>query len=461
MTFPVPTLARHIAALAVFGHFFAVGCAAKDDKGSNTNANAPCLNELKGECGEECSSDTQCGNFLYCGGEGICTSDCTEAGKQCTGDCEDGRCVNGVLVNPQMPPANSGAIIVSPGSTGGTGGITEGCATDTSNAMLSDVNMYIMFDQSLSMLDDNKWPDATDALVDFLQDQGTNGLNIALRFFPSNLPVAGCVDENAGEPEFCQAALCEQPLVNIGLVDSANGDTQRTALVSAINDADPGSGIAGAINADGSPNYQRGGGTPISAALGGAIDWSVKYQASHPDQKTVVVFVTDGEPHGCDESTNAISAIAADGAQRGIPTYSIGLDGSAPALMRAIATAGGTGDPFMIGSGANSSADLLNALNQIRGSAVACDFVIPNSARVNPNLVNVTLTTGGTTGTLVKVNTEADCGDNPTSGEWYYDNNQTPTRVILCQNACDSAGQDGSALKVVFGCTTQTGVNPT
>jgi hypothetical protein len=299
--------------------------------------------------------------------------------------------------------------------------------------------------------------DASDALVDFLQDPGTDGLNIALRFFPSNLPLEGCVDENADSDLSCSTSACEQPLVNVGLVTSQAGDPQETLLVSAIQEASPGSGVQGAIDDNGNPDYQRGGGTPISAALGGAIQWSAKYQQQHTDQKTVVVFVTDGEPYGCNESTTAIAALAAEGSNAGIPTYSIGLEGSAEDLMRAIAQSGGTGDPFFIGSGDNASQDLLQALNEIRGKALSCDFEVPDSnggGQINPNQVNVTLTAGGATNSFFKVESADDCDS---SSAWYYDNNANPTRMILCQAACDQVlSQADASLEIVFGCATTT-----
>ena len=70
--------------------------------------------------------------------------------------------------------------------------------------------------------------------------------------------------------------------------------------------------------------------------------------------------------------------------------------------------------------------------------------------------MNVQLDSQGNTQLLYKVKDASACG---TSGGWYYDNDTSPTKVILCPVSCDQAQQQvqstgNATLSVVFGCTT-------
>jgi len=67
--------------------------------------------------------------------------------------------------------------------------------------------------------------------------------------------------------------------------------------------------------------------------------------------------------------------------------------------------------------------------------------------------VNVTLTQGETVTIIPQVGSGGACpADQPA---WYYDVPSAPTKIHLCENACDtvSAAGDGANLNVVAGCT--------
>lgn len=332
------------------------------------------------------------------------------------------------------------------GSGNGGGAINPdaACAVEKDEATLAPVNMLIMFDRSGSMNNNDKWNDASDALVAFFQDPGTAGLRVALRFFPHDQPAAGC---NNGQ---CSIPACSQPLVDLAPLTAAAapGDAQEDALVSAVQGESPGGG----------------GGTPIYAALGGSEVWATAYAQAHAAEKVVVIFVTDGAPNGCDENINNISQLAADAlASDGVYTYAVGLEGSNESDMDAIAQAGGTTQGFFIGSGSSATADLLAALKAIQGSQLSCEFVVPKTSSsgqaVDPKKVNVNFTPGGgTTETLGQVPSAADCG---TDGGWYYDNPTAPTKITLCPVTCATAQSDKEAkIEILLGCATQIGNPP-
>ena len=67
--------------------------------------------------------------------------------------------------------------------------------------------------------------------------------------------------------------------------------------------------------------------------------------------------------------------------------------------------------------------------------------------------VNVQLNTGTSADNFVYVGSPAGCAQSPTNG-WYYDDPKNPTKVILCDQACDQVrgAPPGYELDVVFGC---------
>jgi hypothetical protein len=338
------------------------------------------------------------------------------------------------------------------------GEVTEdaACGTGRADANLLPVNLMMMFDRSGSMVNEdsidpvtllNRWDTATQGLITFFQDPTADGLGVALRFFPHDEPVAGCTSSN----DACDAAACAEVLVDMGTLtaESAPTDAQEAALIDAIEMYPP--PMSGSMGA----------GTPIYAALDGALRWASAYQLEHAEQKTVVVFVTDGEPNGCNEDFDDISDLAADALDMaGVSTYAIGLadsmgNGVNQDDMNQLAAAGGTEEAFFINDGPTASAALIEAFNAIRGMSLSCDFPMPEATNdgnpVDPLLVNVTFTAGdGTESTFTKVTDAAACG---TATSWYYDDETAPTRIYLCPAACDAVASDPMAkFQVLVGC---------
>ena len=318
------------------------------------------------------------------------------------------------------------------GGSSSSGGF-EACATATVEGDRIPVQMLIMFDKSGSMLEDQKWAGAKAALIAFFQDEDSAGLNIALRFFPDDEPVAGC-NESA-----CSAAACATPLVEVGELNAlpAHSDPQQQALVAAVESKAP------------------GGQTPMYAALAGAEQWATAHASA--ETMTAVVLVTDGEPNGCTEDTNAIAGLASDAlASDDVHSYVIGMNGADIAQLDVIASAGGTDAAFVIGNGSVHN-DLVEAFEAIGTAPISCVLPMPESSPVgqdvNPAEVNLSYTAGdGSTETLPQVMGATDCG----SGEgWFYDDVTNPTTLTLCDTTCVRVqGDAGAQLQVVIGCET-------
>ncbi len=84
---------------------------------------------------------------------------------------------------------------------------------------------------------------------------------------------------------------------------------------------------------------------------------------------------------------------------------------------------------------------------------VPCQYDFPTvSGIINPNNISVAFQPGtGADRSFTKVTNEAACGS---SGyEFYFDDNANPTRLFLCQNACDLVrADDAGSLELDFGC---------
>jgi hypothetical protein len=345
--------------------------------------------------------------------------------------------------------AGTGSITLPSGTAGSaSGGGFEKCATSTSKADPRPVNMFIQFDRSGSMMYDtrgellpiDKWSQAVDALNAFFTDAKSDGLKVALRFFPDDKPVPGCTGDTGGA---CDATACAQPLVPLGLLAAAAGDPQETALLAAIAGATPASPMTDAGRT----------GTPMYPALQGALTWAATTQMSLPNERVVVVLVTDGSPQGCQMRIAEIAALASDAyEQYGIMTYAIGIQGSQEQAMHQIAEAGGTERAYFSGDAATAQQDLLAALNAIRGNVLACSFSLPTGENIDPNKVNIQFTgPDGTVQTLARTDA-ANCS----GGGWYYDDPAAPKSLQLCESTCmlvQGAGQ--AKIDLVLGCATK------
>jgi hypothetical protein len=349
----------------------------------------------------------------------------------------------------------TGNVIMTSGGSAGMAPVDPdaSCGKGTASANLKPVNMVVMFDRSTSMEEcidgsnheeapcptGSRWDSASSALSAFFQSPEAAELGVALRFFPHDLPAVGCSQDT------CDVNACAQVLVDMGTLtaDPAPTDTHEAALVAAVGTSGP----------------TESQGTPISAALDGALTWGATYQAAHPEQRTVVVLVTDGEPNGCD-GWNDIHQLAADAlAASGVTTYAIGLTGTGQAIsqdsLNELAEAGGTNEAFFISDSATAAAELTATLNAIRGMAIACDFPLPSSTTsgmaIDPRLVNVNYTpTGGAEVLLGLVPSRDDCGTSPA---WYYDDPANPTRIHLCLSTCDTVSADANAtISILAGC---------
>jgi hypothetical protein len=209
--------------------------------------------------------------------------------------------------------------------------------------------------------------------------------------------------------------------------------------------------------------------TPMTVAADATLSALAARAAAQPGRRAALVLATDGLPTGCGNGETIDGVVArlqqARASTPAIPTYVVGVFAAAevaearPALER-FATAGGTGTPFILATGQDLGQRLLEALQEIRGLAVACDYALPaaQAGAIDINKVNVRTTSQGQPADLGYVGAADRCTDR---GGWYYDPppgmGTRPARLVLCPASCARLRGDPAAqVDLVFGCATRT-----
>jgi hypothetical protein len=363
------------------------------------------------------------------------------------------------------------------GASGTTGSpMQDGGVVDLTDDQVNDLNgascagwsaepetqpavLQLVVDTSLSMdeppgggrrrnNEPTKWDITRDALQEVL---GTlpEELAVGLFFYPNM--------ETNGSDEPRPVAEC----VNLdeGIAVAPLTDEHRENLIESFDDTEP------------------NGWTPTHGAYEHALETSL-LPSDLPGNK-YLLLITDGIPtltHDCEGDTNQggaepvdtdpiVEAIA-DARRAGVRTFLIGSPGSEDgrqwmslaAIQGATARAGCQvdGAPYChmdMTTAPDFGAALRAGLNQVTGE-IACTYDIPappSGQTIDPNLVNLIVTTSSGTSQLVLPDSNGDC----TEG-WQLSGNQ----VVLCDGTCSRVQADGAALQLLFGCETGGGVVP-
>jgi uncharacterized protein YegL len=313
----------------------------------------------------------------------------------------------------------SGGMVDIDGGQGGGGEEEAGACTSTSaEAHHIRVDIIFLIDQSGSMTGP-KWIGTKNALTTFWNDPASVGIGAGLTFLPNK------------KPDVCVPTDYEALNVPIDTLPA-----NAFALTNAL------------------PYDATGVGTPLYGALKGTLMAATAYQDAHPTHKVIVVLATDGDPNYCGMTTIDDVAAQAKSARsyNGVLTYVIGVQGSTLSNLDKIAAAGGTGKAYDVTNDINQFA---SKIAEIREVTIGCKFEIPPppmNMQLDPNKVNFTYTPMGTGSPklLPRATDLADCSGGP---GWYYDNNDTPTTIILCPASCSTVQADPAAkVDVLFGC---------
>jgi len=272
----------------------------------------------------------------------------------------------------------------------------------------------------------SKWGQSVAALTDFFNDPASDGVSVAMTFFPF-----------ADQQNTCDPNAYNPPHVALGALSA-----YASTLISAM-----------------AAQTASGWNTPMYGALYGSYQWATVYQDANPDRVVIVVFASDGEPNSCPGNQNdpgTIAGIAQSAFNyNGLRTFVIAIQGSNVSQLNQIASAGGTGQAYDVTS---DTTLFKQKMEEIRAQVLGCEYLIPDPGQGNefdPTKVNVNYTPGGTSTpqAIPQADNEADCGNAP---GWYYDDNANPTKIYLCPATCDQVEADATAkVDFIFGCPTQ------
>jgi hypothetical protein len=325
---------------------------------------------------------------------------------------------------------SGGSGSLDPGECGETA--LDGCVGHLFEGEAVPLDIYIMFDQSGSMLNDvggmTRLRAVQDATTAFLRDPASEGIGIGIGYF-GYLPIGAtsCDDAQYSTPDV-EVTLDHEPIV---------------------------ASLAG---------REPTGETPTAAALNGACEYASAWKTEHPGRSVVILLVTDGKPEapvscaggGCCPTIDEAAAAAQKclDTKPKVPTYVLGVGPELESLDR-IAESGGTRAAYLVGDD-DVTANVLAALNAIRGeAAIPCSLEIPpapSGEALDYGAVNLLYAPSACDySAIYHVGEPSQCGD---EGGWYYDDPSNPHRVELCAVSCDQVSRPGSRLRFSVGCET-------
>jgi hypothetical protein len=313
------------------------------------------------------------------------------------------------------PIGGSSGTAGAAGTVGGSGagGMTGMCGGDAYAAQTKPLDIYVMMDESLSMIVPvDIWTPTASALNQFFASPDTAGISVGIAFFSGG----------------CDIPAYQTPVVPVGELP-ANAMGLQMALAARF----------------------PGPGTATEPAVRGALAFAKQRAGENPDRKQVVLLVTDGEPASCGATVESTSVAAAEGLMTdpSVPMYVLGL-GNINGLNQ-MAEAGGTGQAFVVSDPMQVQA-VVDAMNAIRGLALPCEYRVPTptTGSFDKMRVNLNWTQNGATTVVPFVGDPAGC-EGAAMG-WHYDNADAPTQLVACPQTCDAFKANGGDVSVTLGC---------
>jgi hypothetical protein len=205
------------------------------------------------------------------------------------------------------------------------------------------------------------------------------------------------------------------------------------------------------------------------------------YQSRNPDIPCVGVLISSGGPAACNLEPDALVGIAREAYDNsGVMTYAVGMAGADLDLLDSIALRSGTDctpldpDTHACEVTPGSGTTLLQALENIRDytreilpalepihefytKVLECEWGIPDPPEhevFNWDLINVVIAAPGQDDVQIgRVSGESGCG--PAPDGWYYDDPESPSRIIACPRVCETIeNMTGIEVSLLLGCET-------
>src|SRR5690606_37357256 len=97
------------------------------------------------------------------------------------------------------------------------------------------VALYVMFDRSRSMSDSNLWRPAKEAFAEFVRDPASNGMDLALEYFPSS--GGSCDGSGYSTPAVALGRLPEHADALVSSIDGQSANAIGTPIEGALRGA--------------------------------------------------------------------------------------------------------------------------------------------------------------------------------------------------------------------------------
>ena len=381
---------------------------------------------------------------------------CGDAGKARPGDA--GQVSDGGVNAPDVP--GDGGVDPGPdantffGDAGdpfgdGSAPKVDACASTSKTVELLPLDIMLALDNSASMAFYQKWVSVQAAINDVFgidPDGGPNstafaGMGLGVQYFPLS-------------PKECSVDGYADPAVGITLLPAASPLVTNSLRARRMY-----------------------GGTPTTQVIVGVTQYMQAWAATpvngvprYLSRKPIIILATDGVPDdaclGSSPPNSIADAVAATAAAAAgtppIQTFVIGVGADLGGLsaLQAIASAGGTGQPFIpvdVNAATNVETQFVQALTKIRTQAIPCDYTIPDlGGPVDSTKINVgyTAAPGQAQDLLVFVGTSAMCTLAGDRG-WYFDDPTAPKKVSLCPGTCSTVkASEAGRVDVIYGCQT-------
>ena len=320
------------------------------------------------------------------------------------------------------------------GGTAGTGGV---CNPVTQEAQQTDAALVVMFDHSGSM-NGAKIDALKNGLSTWVQENASSGLGVALHEFPVSGGGGSCPATCTTNADCAPCGSTCFISVCLGAADSCDPADYATPTPAYGLLPGAASGLVAQIS-----SFTDTGGSPIAAALEGAIDGAQTVASNNPSTEVAVILTADGEANTCTvQDVPGIAMIAAAGlaATPSIRTHVIQFDLTTPS-MNPIATAGGTTPWPRIDENSPSQVAILDTLRSIRRVERDCKFSLPSVFSSDPpSSLVVELVTSSTT-QLTRFSDAFACGGGP---GYYEVPGRTGRKLVLCPASCAQAVTDPS-----------------
>jgi len=308
------------------------------------------------------------------------------------------------------------------------------CAAQAYEGEAIPLDIYIMFDQSGSMLNDVGGLTRLDAIEratnTFLRDEASAAISVGVGYFGFQ-PI--------GQTS-CSPDDYAVPSVEVTL--------DHEAVLRSLAEREP------------------VGETPTAAAIRGACGYARGWKSANPGHSVVMLLLTDGEPKApmscaagtcCPTLGDAVQA-AADcrNDDVGVDTYVLGVGPFLDNLQQ-IAQAGGTDHAYLIGD-RDVEQQVLQALHSIRSAAsIPCQLKLPApdaGKTLDYGLVNVVYQDASCAlAPIYNVAGVTSC--DAAAGGWYYDDPAAPSSIELCGASCERVSAPGGRLAFTVGCETE------